>query len=73
MHVSAEEMRKRRWLGGTVEPLDEERCEYRTSDDDLDWLAVRIAMLGHDFEVHEPPELVQRLREVGERVTRAVG
>ncbi len=71
VHAPAEELRRRRWLGGTVEPLDDERCEYRTSDDDLDWLATRIAMLGHEFEVHEPPELVQRLRELGERVARA--
>jgi len=27
----------------------------------LDWLALRIAMLGVDFEVHEPPELVEHL------------
>ena len=29
-------------------------------------------MLGVDFEVHEPPELVEHLRALGERVARAV-
>ena len=29
---------------------------------DLDWLGVRIAMLGVDFELHEPPELARHLR-----------
>ena len=42
-------------------------CELRTSDDSLDWLAVRVGMLGVDFEVHEPPELVERLRELAAR------
>jgi len=41
---------------GTVKPLDAHTCEYRTGDDDLRWLALRVAMLGVDFEVHEPPE-----------------
>jgi predicted DNA-binding transcriptional regulator YafY len=58
-----------RW--GTVEPIDDERCEYRTGDDDLEWLALRIAMLGVEFEVHAPPELVAHLRAMGRRVQRA--
>ena len=49
------------------------RCEYRTGDDDLGWLALRIAMLGVDFEVHEPPELVEHLRALAERLDRAAG
>jgi hypothetical protein len=30
-------------------------------------------MLGVDFEVHEPPELVEHLRALGGRLTRAAG
>ena len=41
----AAELEGRRWLGGDVTPLDDNRCELRTSDDNLDWLATRIAML----------------------------
>jgi predicted DNA-binding transcriptional regulator YafY len=70
VHTPAEELNRRRWLGGTVEPLDEGRCLYCTSDDNLDWLAIRIAMLGYEFEVHEPPELVERLHEVSGRIAR---
>jgi len=55
-----------------VTPIDEHRCEYRTEDDDLDWLALRIVMLGADVEVLEPPELVAALRVVAERLQRAV-
>jgi predicted DNA-binding transcriptional regulator YafY len=56
---------------GTVTPIDERRCEYRTGDDDLGWLALRVAMLGVDFEVHEPPELVEQLRALAARLTRS--
>jgi predicted DNA-binding transcriptional regulator YafY len=73
VHAPAAELSRRRWLGGKVERIDDERCELRTSDDNLDWLAVRIAMLGHEFEVHEPPELIERLRAVGDRIGRAMG
>jgi predicted DNA-binding transcriptional regulator YafY len=59
------------YLWGSVEPLDEHTCVYRTSDYSLDWLAMRIAMLGVDFEVHEPPELAERLRTLAARFERA--
>ncbi|WP_405860619.1 YafY family transcriptional regulator [Streptomyces sp. NBC_01515] len=60
------------WLG-TPEPLDEHSCSVRaTTGDALDWLAVRLAMLGCDFTVHEPEELVRHVRELGERLSRAV-
>jgi predicted DNA-binding transcriptional regulator YafY len=58
---------------GTIEPLDDRTCEYRTGDEDLGWLAVRITMLGADFEVHEPPELVEHLRVLANRLERAAG
>jgi predicted DNA-binding transcriptional regulator YafY len=56
---------------GTAEPIDAERCEYRTGDDDIGWLALRIAMLGVDFEVHEPPELAEHLLLLARRLERA--
>ena len=72
LHVPAEEVAER-WLftGSSVEPIDDRTCELRTSDDSLDWLAVRVAMLGVDFEVHEPDELVERVRELAARFERA--
>jgi predicted DNA-binding transcriptional regulator YafY len=56
---------------GTIRPIDDHSCEYRTGDDDLGWLAIRVAMLGVEFEVHEPPELLEHLRAVAERLERA--
>jgi predicted DNA-binding transcriptional regulator YafY len=56
---------------GTVEPIDAHSCRFRTGDDDIGWLAVRIAMIGVDFEVDEPPELVEQLRVLASRLTQA--
>jgi predicted DNA-binding transcriptional regulator YafY len=73
LHAAAAEITSRvppHW--GAVEPLDARRCEYRAGDDDLGWLAMRIAMLGVDFEVHEPPELVEHLRALAKRIERAI-
>jgi predicted DNA-binding transcriptional regulator YafY len=72
LHASAEELRDRHpYWWGQLEPIDERRCELRTGDDSLEWLAVRVCMLGVDFDVHEPPELVGALAELGGRIGRA--
>jgi predicted DNA-binding transcriptional regulator YafY len=73
VHVAAAELEQRRHLWGTVEPRGEHACEYRTSDDSLDWLALRLGMLGVDFEVHEPPELVERCEQLAARFAQAAG
>jgi predicted DNA-binding transcriptional regulator YafY len=73
LHAPADAIARRipaHW--GEVEPIDRRRCRFATGDDDLGWLAVRIAMLGVDFEVHEPPELVEHVRALSTRLTRAV-
>jgi predicted DNA-binding transcriptional regulator YafY len=57
---------------GTIEPLDEHTSEYRSGDDNLEWLAMRVAMLGVDFELHEPPELAGALRALADRLVRGV-
>jgi predicted DNA-binding transcriptional regulator YafY len=61
------------WLAGSLTRLGADRCEYRTSDDSLEWLAIRVAMLGADIEVHEPPELIEHLDALGTRLRRASG
>ena len=74
LHAPAEQVAERPlFMGSTVEAIDDETCELRTSDDSLDWLAVRVAMVGVDFEIHEPPELVDRVRELAARLQRAAG
>jgi predicted DNA-binding transcriptional regulator YafY len=74
VQAPAEEIARRmpaHW--GTVEPIDAETCEYRTRDDNLAWLAARIAMLGVDFTVEEPPELADHLGALADRLRRAAG
>ena len=74
LHAPAAELRRRHpHLARSLTPLGEERCEYRTSDDHLDWLAMRIGMLGVPFEVHEPPELAERFRALADRFSAAAG
>jgi predicted DNA-binding transcriptional regulator YafY len=72
LHVGADEISRRipaHW--GTIRPIDPHSCEYLTGDDDLGWLAVRIAILGVDFDVHEPPELAEHMRALATRLGRA--
>ena len=69
VHAAADEIRARVPAhSGTIEPIDARTCAYRTGDDDLRWLALRIAMLDVDFELHEPPELVEQVRALGSRL-----
>lgn len=57
---------------GTPEATGEDSCRLRgVSTDSLEWLALRLALLGCDFTAHEPPQLVEHLRELGARLTRA--
>ncbi|MCG5435730.1 helix-turn-helix transcriptional regulator [Micromonospora foliorum] len=61
-------------LGGAgvdLEPIDATSCRLRSNADTLEWLAWRLLTLGCDVEVHEPPELIAHLRELGVRATRA--
>lgn len=57
---------------GVVESVDETTCVLVTGADSLEIVAVYIGMLGLDFRVTEPAELVEHLRVLGERYRRAV-
>jgi predicted DNA-binding transcriptional regulator YafY len=57
---------------GAVEAVDEHTCVLSTGADSLTTIAVYVGMLGLDFRVDDPPELADRVREVGERYLRAV-
>ncbi|OZM79305.1 YafY family protein [Pseudonocardia sp. MH-G8] len=56
---------------GTLTPLDDAHCEFRTGADTLPVLAVYLGFLDVDFDVLDPPELVAHLRALGERYLRA--
>lgn len=57
---------------GVVEPLDAHRCLLHTGAHRLDVLVVHAVLLGFDFEVREPPALTDAIREVRDRLTRAL-
>lgn len=72
LRASAAEMKQRfPTVWGSFEPVADDRCEYRTSADELDWVAVRIVMLGVEFEVEEPEELRAVFSRLAERFARA--
>lgn len=56
---------------GTVEPIAPDRSVLVTGGDSLEVVAVWIGMLGLDFTVESPPELVDHLRVLAERYAAA--
>jgi predicted DNA-binding transcriptional regulator YafY len=57
---------------GVVESVDADHCVLVTGGDSVEVIAVYIGMLGLDFHVSEPPELVEAVARVGDRYRRAV-
>ncbi|ANN18549.1 transcriptional regulator [Amycolatopsis orientalis] len=57
---------------GDLEPLDDGTCVLNAGADTLDWLAFRLLGLGCEFTVHEPPELIDHLREMAARMNRGI-
>jgi len=56
---------------GELQPVDDASCRWHSPEDTIDWLAVRLTLVGCDFTVHGPVELVDHLRQLGSRITRA--
>lgn len=57
---------------GMVEPIDAHTCVLETGADELWTMAVYIGILGFDFTVDGPPELVEYLGTLAERYARAI-
>jgi predicted DNA-binding transcriptional regulator YafY len=67
------ESRLRDSLGdGRIEAWAHGRTRWRTHADTVPWLASQILHLGCEFEVCGPPELSRYLRELADRIVRAV-
>lgn len=58
---------------GTLEEVDAQTSVLVVGSDDVDTMAVYISLLGIDFSVREPPELVAKLEELANRYLRATG
>ena len=57
---------------GVVEQVDDDHCDLVTGGDSVEVVAVWIGMLGLDFHVDDPPELVEALRVQARRYAAAV-
>jgi predicted DNA-binding transcriptional regulator YafY len=53
---------------GQLEAVDGDTCVLRTSGDSLEWLAAWISWFAIDFEILQPPELVDYVRTLAARL-----
>lgn len=51
-----------------VTPRGPDRCEVRSGAGSLDFVLMHVALLGHDFEVLDPPELNERCQVLAQRL-----
>ena len=58
------------WLG-TITAVDDETCILETGGDNLEMLAGYLGLLGADFSVSEPPELVAAIQALASRYAAA--
>jgi hypothetical protein len=59
------------WVG-LIEPIDERSCILETGAQSFESLAMHLSLLGVDFEVADPAELVEEVRRLAGRYNRAV-
>ncbi len=57
---------------GTVLPVDDRTSVLVTGADAIETIAVYVGLLGLDFSVSDPPELVAYLRKLSARYARAI-
>jgi predicted DNA-binding transcriptional regulator YafY len=58
--------------GIVVEPIDDETCAVHGTANTIEMLALYLGMMGADFTVTEPPELLAHLSKLSERFLSAV-
>jgi predicted DNA-binding transcriptional regulator YafY len=74
LHAPIERMAERiSPTAGLLQAIDERSCELSAGAPSLDALAAWISVLGVDFEVRDPPELLEHLRRLADRLERATG
>jgi predicted DNA-binding transcriptional regulator YafY len=58
---------------GVLEAIDEQSCMLNTGAHSLEGITIHLSLLGVDFQVHEPPELIDYVRRLADRLNRATG
>jgi predicted DNA-binding transcriptional regulator YafY len=71
VHAPAERLRPQLGRWAEITEVDAATCELRMTTDALAWPAMALGMTGAEFEVREPPELVDMMRDWAARFTRA--
>jgi predicted DNA-binding transcriptional regulator YafY len=57
---------------GMLVPIDAESCMLHTGAHSLEGITIHLSMLGVDFQVHEPPELIAYIRRLAARLGEAI-
>jgi predicted DNA-binding transcriptional regulator YafY len=74
LHASVEAIAKRVPPStGTLEAIDQHSCLLETASHSLEGLTIHLMLLGVGFQVHEPPEFIDHLRRLVERLGQATG
>lgn len=58
---------------GVLEAIDDSSCMLRTGSHSLEGITIHLSLLGVGFRVHEPPELIDYIRQLTERLRAATG
>ena len=72
VHAPAATVRARLGAWATVEEVDGDRCRLRMTADTLEWPTMALGAVGAEFEVLQPPELVEYISEWAARFSRAI-
>ncbi len=70
LHSSKADLRgKVRSQDGQLEEIDNKSCLLRTTGDSLEWIAAWLGWFGVEFEIIQPPELIEYVRDLAARLT----
>jgi predicted DNA-binding transcriptional regulator YafY len=58
---------------GVLEAINEKSCMLHTGSHSLEGITIHLSLLGVAFEVHEPPELIDHIRRLADRLVQATG
>src|SRR5437588_346448 len=71
VEAPAEMVRERIGRWASVAEISVSRCRVRMTADALEWPVMGLGMVGADFQVISPPELIDWVRDWGARFSRA--
>jgi predicted DNA-binding transcriptional regulator YafY len=73
VEAAASVVRERIGRWSSVAEIDAGRCRVRMTADMLEWPVLGLGMVGAEFQVISPPELIEWMRDWGARFSRAAG